>query len=113
MNYVFVFILPSVFGFKLIYNNVEKHDKLNLIIYECILLLITNLICSAFVLFKNSGEYSIVYNATNSTKFSVAYIIFSIFISLIVGLIITIFDKYLKINVEVKHEKNKSIKNYK
>ena len=113
MNFVFVFILPSVFGFKLLYDNVEKKDKLNLIMYGCMLLVITNLLTSIFVMFKNSDDFNIVYSATNSVKMSITYIFLSIFIGCITGLIITIFDKYLKIDVEVKHEKKKSTKNNK
>lgn len=113
MNFIFVFILPSVFGFKLIYDNVDKKNKINLIIYECMLLLISNLICSILVLIKSSEDYSIVLNASNSIKFSIIYIILSIFIGCIVGFIITIFDKYFNINIEVKYDKKKSIKNSK
>ena len=113
MNFIFVFILPSIFGFKLIHANVDKKNKLNLIIYGGMLLLINNLLTSILVLFKNSDDFNIVYSATNSVKMSIAYIFLSIFIGCIVGLLITIFDKYLNINVEVKHEKKKSTKNSK
>ena len=113
MNFIFVFILPSVFGFKLIYDNVDKSKKMNLIIYECILLLLSNLICSILVLIKNSEDCNIVLNAANSIKFSIIYIILSIFIGCIVGFIITVVDKYFSINIEVCHEKKKSIKNNK
>ena len=113
MNFVFVFILPSVFGFKLIYDNVDRNNKINLIMYECMLLVISNLLTSILVLFKNKGEYSVVLNATNSTRFAVAYIFLSILIGIVVGLIITILDKYLNISVEVKHENKKNIKNNK
>ena len=107
MNFVLVFILPSIFGFKLIYDNIDyKKNKLNLFIYSCILVLLTNFICSILVLLKNSADCNIVLNASNSLKFSLIYIAISIFVGYIIGFIITFVDKYFNINVEVVREKN-------
>ena len=77
------------------------------------LLLISNLLCSMFVVIKNMGDYNLVYTTSNSIKLSIAYIVLSIFIGCIVGLIIVICHKYFNINVEVKNEKEKGIKNNK
>ena len=115
MNFVLVFILPSVFGFKLMYENLEKKNKLNLFIYGCMILVLTNMICTGLILINNKTDGSIVDNAYYSMFFSVTYMLLSIFIGCIVGFIITIIDKYFNINIEVKHEKknNKNSKNNK
>ena len=113
MNYLLVFVLPSIFGFKLIYDNVDKKDKLLLFIYECMLLVLTNLVCTILVVIKNKSDYGIVEYAASSMKFSIIYIILSIFISCIIGFIIVVIYKYMSINIEVKHEKKERNKNNK
>ena len=113
MNFVFVFILPSVFGFKLLYENIDKKNKFNLFLYECMIVLLSNLICTILVFIKNDVDCNIVNYVSSSMNFSIIYIILSIFIGCIIGFIITIIDKYLSINVEVKYEKKKSSKNSK
>ena len=113
MNFILVFILPSVFGFKLLYENIDKKNKLNLIIYESIIILLSNLVCTFLVLIKNNNDCNIVEYASSSMNFSIIYIIFYIFIGCIIGFIITVIEKYFSINVEVKYEKKISKNNNK
>lgn len=114
MNFILVFILPSVFGFKLIYENLDKKSKFNLFLYECMLLLISNLICTFLTLTVTKKDLNIVKYASSSAKFSLLYIVLLIFVGCIIGFIITIVVKYFRINIEVKHEKSsKRIKNSK
>ena len=109
MNFILVFILPSVFGFKLMYDNLEKKDNLILFIYECMIILLSNLICTALVYFINNKDCNIVEYAESSMSFSIIYIMISIFIGCIIGFIITIVDKFFSIDVEVKYEKKEKI----
>ena len=113
MSFIFVFILPSVFGFKLLYENIEKKNKLGLALYECMILILSNLICTILVLLVNKNDCNIVEYAASSMKFSIIYIVLSIFIGCIIGFIITIIDKYFSIDIEVKYEKKKSSKRIK
>ena len=96
MNFILVFILPSVFGFKLIYDNVDKKDKFLLFLYECMLLVLTNLVSTFLVIIKNKIDSSIVQYALNSMNFSAIYIVLSIFVSCIIGFIIVVIYKYTK-----------------
>ena len=115
MSFIFVFILPSVFGFKLLYNNVEKKDNLNLLIYESIILLLSNLICCILVIIKNKGIYDIASYASGNIGFSIAYIFLSAIIGCIISIILIFAHQYFNISVEVRHEKKtkKSNKNSK
>ena len=113
MSNIFAFILPSVFGFKLMYDNLEKKDKLTLLIYECMIVLLSNIVSTILVLIKNGVDGSIIANVQNSMKFSVAYILLSIFVGCIIGFIIIFLDKYFNISIEVSHENKKNIKNNK
>ena len=105
MNFIFVFILPSVFGFKLMYNNIEKKDKMNLFIYECMILLLSNLICSILFLLKNRAIYNIVEYMNISMGYAIIYIALSSIIGCIIGFLIIVVSKYFNISIEVKYEK--------
>lgn len=107
MNYYIVFFLPCVLGLWAYYVLSKEKKNFNLGIYYFLNVLFTNL-GSVLVLFlKDKNFYSLTARIDGDYRFAFKYMIMSVMISFIFGVISAVIKKYCSVSVEVKNGRKK------
>lgn len=107
MNFLIVFLLPSVLAIKLfIHLNNEKKVS-DMIIYYSLFALFSNCISMILVAIKNKTALNLVEYATNNYIFSIKYIILMVIVNIFLAILFTIIKKYFYFTIEVENGKKK------
>jgi len=105
MNSLFILLLPSILGLKIISHLYPKKTNRDLIFYYLLLILFSNVICMLFVVLVNKFDGNLCMYIGDHLKFSLKYVFLSIFTNVILGFVFSILIKNFKISLEVKNEK--------
>ena len=105
-----VFLLPNLMGLKLFVHFNKTTKIIDFFQIFGLLTLFSNLVCMLFLIFLNKGEYNLIYYASTNFIFATKYICIMLISNIMLALLFTIVDKYIKIDIEVKNEKKKIVK---
>jgi len=110
MNFIIVFLLPSILALKT-YINLNKENKLSLCIINYLLFVLFSNYIAMLILMIFKGEViNLVAHAENDYIFCVKYITLSILINIILSIVATIVEKYISFEIEVENGRKKNKK---
>lgn len=105
MNSLFILLLPSVLGLKIINHLYNKKSNRDLVFYYLLLVLCSNILCMLFVVSANKFDGNLCLYMNEHLIFSFKYLILSVFTNIILGFAFSILIKNFKFSLEVKNEK--------
>lgn len=107
MNFIIVFMLPSVLGIK-IFNHLNGNKiDFNALIYYLLLVLFSNYGCMCYLALTNKLEVNLVEYALGNYIFSIKYITLMLVLNAILSVIFTIIRKYFVFSIEVENDRKK------
>lgn len=111
MDFIIVFLLPSILGIKL-FTYLSNDKKLyNTILYYLLFVLFSNYLSMIIVAIKNNLELNLVEYSMNNYIFSIKYITLMLLINIFLAVVFIIIKKYFYCTIEVENgKKNKKIK---
>ena len=116
MNFVIVFMLPSILGLKLFMSFNKDKKTFDYIIDYFLFLLFSNFGIMLVINILNNNISNIVEYISNNFDFAIKYITISLMINIFLAFIYTITRKYITFDIEVengrKKQTKKAYKNY-
>lgn len=114
MNFIIVFILPSVLGLKLFMHFNKDKKIFDLITTYLLFLLLSNFMAMTISYIYTKTITDIVAYASGCLLFAIKYMSLMLILNVVLSILSTIIDKYLIFDIEVENErktnKRKSIK---
>lgn len=107
MNFYIVFFLPCVLGLWAYYVLSKDTKKFNLGIYYFLNVLFTNLGSIMILFLKDKTYYSLIDRIAGDYRFAFKYLLMSVLISFVFGVVSAIARKYCSVSVEVKNGRKK------
>lgn len=105
MNYLFVYLMPSLIGLKIYDTLVEKKSNNSLLFSYLTMVFFSNFILMVILAIKNKFALSLSEYIEGNMIFSIKYIIMSLIINVIIGYGYSLLNKNLSIKLErVSHE---------
>jgi len=111
VNFVLVYLLPSILGLKLfIYFN-KDYKLLDISIYYLLFILFSNYISFIILIIFKWGEYNLLEYSSTNFVFCVKYMTILLFVNIILAILFTIIKKYFTFTIEVENARIKNKKN--
>lgn len=105
MNYLFVYLMPSLIGLKIYDTLVEKKSNKSLLFSYLTMVFFSNFMLMVILAIKNKFALSLSEYIEGNMIFSIKYIIMSLIINVIIGYGYSLLNKNLSFKLErVSHE---------
>ncbi len=105
MNFLIVYMLPSILGLKMFMNFNKEKKIFDLIIYYLLFVLFSNFFAMVFLMIINQGELNLINYSTTNFLFSVKYMAVALVLNVILSILFSVISKYFTFTIEVENEK--------
>lgn len=106
MNYLFVYLMPSLIGLKIYDTLVEKKSNKSLCFSYLTMVFFSNFMLMIILAIKNKFALSLSEYIEGNMMFSIKYILMSLVINILLGYVYSLLNKNLSFKLErVNNEK--------
>lgn len=110
MNFYIAFFLPSIFGLAIYSYLMKEKNAVVLVIDYLVLTLLSNMAAMTLLVLRNTitEGVSLMMHIDSNFPFGVKYMILTMVISVVIGVVLYIINKYCSFSIEVTNGKKKN-----
>lgn len=109
MNFYIAFFLPSILGLSFYSYLKKENNTVGLVLNYFLLTLLSNMVTMLFLVVRNTIRegVSLMTHIDYSFAFGVKYMLLTMVVSVVIGVVLYIINKYCSFSIEVINGKNK------
>lgn len=109
MNFYIAFFLPSILGLSFYSYLKKENNTVGLVLNYFLLTLLSNMVTMLFLVVRNTVRegVSLMTHIDYSFSFGVKYMLLTMVVSVVIGVVLYIINKYCSFSIEVINGKSK------